>query len=135
MDKFVSKVSAAQCPASFIYNRFESLENFSRLMEADEITDVVATRDMATMNIKGIGPVGVQVVDREPNKTLKFSDVERKPIAYTFWLQLVEVNERDTRIRLTLHAKLPFMLRMMLKKKIQKGLDQMAERIASAFSY
>ena len=53
------------------------------------------------------------------------------PFQFTFWVQLKEVSASDTRLRLTLHAQIPLMLRLMLKGKIQKGLDEMAERLAN----
>ena len=85
--------------------------------------------------MKGIGPIGVKVDAREPFKTLKYTSTNGKPIAFTVWLQLVEVSSQDTRIRLTLHADIPLVLRFMLKKKLQSGLDQAADQIASAFSF
>ena len=56
------------------------------------------------------------------------------PIDFTFWIQLHEVSESDTRIRLVLHAELNMMMRMMIGGKIQGGLDKAVEGLATAFN-
>ena len=135
MEKFTSKITRAKCPAQLIYNRFESLEGLSSILHHEKIDHVEASRDECQIAVKGIGPIGVKVDGREPFKTLKYTSTNGKPIAFTVWLQLVEVSSQDTRIRLTLHADIPLVLRFMLKKKLQSGLDQAADQIASAFSF
>jgi hypothetical protein len=49
-------------------------------------------------------------------------------------IQLHQVSEGDTRIRLVLHAELNMMMRMMIGKKLQGGLDQAVEGLAKAFN-
>lgn len=134
MDKFVSKVSRANCSAESIYSRFENLEGVANAVHHEKIEHVEASRDECHVTVKGMGTLGVRIVDREPFKTIKFTDIDGQPISFTLWIQFVEVDSRDTRIRLTLHAEIPVLLRFMLKKKIQSGLDQAAEQIASTFS-
>lgn len=134
MDKFISKVTRAKCSAQIIYNRFESLENLAGLVQHEKIEHVEASHDECHITVKGIGAIGIKVVNREPFKTLKFSNTEATPLEFTLWIQLVEVDSLDTRIRLTLHAKIPMMIRLLIKGKLQTGLDQAAEQIASAFS-
>jgi len=53
---------------------------------------------------------------------------------FSFWIQLHQVSEGDTRIRLVLHADLNMMMRMMIGKKLQEGLDQAVESFAVAFN-
>ena len=56
------------------------------------------------------------------------------PIDFNFWIQLHSVAERDTRIRLVLHAELNMMMRMMVGSKIQGALDQVVEGLAKSFN-
>lgn len=135
MDKFVSKITQARCSAQLIYSRLESLEMLSNMVRHEKIESVEATRDECKITIKGLGTIGVRIVDREAFKTVKYASTDGKPIDFTFWLQLVEVDTNDTRLRLTLHAQIPALLRFMVKKKIQAGLDQAAEQIASTLSF
>lgn len=93
----------------------------------DHIENWEATEDNCSFVIKGFGEAGLQIVEREPNKTLKLSAFGRTPFQFFFWIQLIDKGPYDTRVRLTLHAELNAMMKMMLKKKLEKGIDQLAE--------
>lgn len=86
-----------------------------------------ATEDNCSFVIKGFGEAGLQFVEKEKNKSLKLTGYGRSPFEFYFWIQLVEKDVYDTRIRLTFHAELNAMMKMMLKKKLEKGIDQLAE--------
>ncbi|PID89826.1 MAG: polyketide cyclase [Bacteroidetes bacterium] len=131
MDKFESKITRSSASAEALYSRMQSLENLAGLVGREEVSEVEATADQCTFRVKGAGRMGLRIVDREPFKTLKFTDVDGKPLSYTAWIQFKEVGPGDTRIRITLHTEIPFVMRAMLKGKIRKGLDQAAEAIAS----
>ncbi len=130
MEKFVSRVTSSPLPAQFLYARLSSLQGLSQLVNIPEVENVQATDDTCTFTAKGM-PVGLQVVERVPYSTLKYQAMPESPFQFTFWVQLKEVSASDTRLRLTLHAQIPLMLRLMLKGKIQKGLDEMAKRLAN----
>ena len=130
MEKFVSRVTSSPLPAQFLYTHLSSLQGLSQLVNIPEVENVQATDDTCTFTAKGMS-VGLQVVERVPYSTLKYQAMPASPFPFTFWVQLKEVSANDTRLRLTLHAQIPLMLRLMLKGKIQKGLDEMAERLAN----
>ena len=73
--------------------------------------------------------------EKVENKHIKVTgDGGTVPMDFAFWIQLHQVSEGDTRIRLVLHADLNMMMKMMLGKKLQAGLDQAVEGLAGAFN-
>ena len=74
------------------------------------------------------------MVDKEPEQYVKISGDDRSPLDFTMWVQLKQVEAYDTRMRLVLHIKLNFMMKMMIGSKLQDGLDQMAAQMAQAFN-
>ena len=70
----------------------------------------------------------IRIVDKEPCKTIKFG-VENLPMKANLWIQLKQVAEQDTRIKLTIKAYIPMMFRMMFEKKLQQGLDQAVDML------
>jgi hypothetical protein len=96
--------------------------NFSEHIEHWE-----ASEDNCTFVIKGFGEAGLQFVEKEENRTLKLTGYGRSPFEFYIWIQLIEKDAYDTRIRLTVHAELNAMMKMMLKKKLEKGVDQLAD--------
>ena len=131
MDKFESKVTRSSSSAAALFARFATLEGLTHAFQDERIRDVQADEDRCTFTIQGLGQCGVQIVRRDPFKCVKYGDLNGRPTSFSLWIQFVEVGPADTRIRLTLHAELPMFIRMMAKKKIQSGLDQIAERVAS----
>ena len=55
--------------------------------------------------------------------------VDNIPMAVNMWIQLKQVEELDTRIKLTIKADIPMMFRMMFEKKLQQGLDQAVDML------
>ena len=60
---------------------------------------------------------------------LKFG-ADNFPIQFNFWIQFVGVAEYDTRMKLTLKADIPLMLRPMIGNKLDDGIERMADMIA-----
>ncbi len=131
--KYESKVSSIPCDARTVYQSLGNLENLNRVRDfipQDKVQELEIASDSIRMKVDGLGQkITIRIVDREENKMLKFG-LDNIPMQANFWIQLVEVNPTDTRIRLTLHADIPFMFKMMLDKKIQTGLDQASEMLA-----
>ena len=102
----------------------------------DKVEEWRADEDSCSFKVKGFN-VALRIVERVENKHIKISGDDTAgsvPIDFSFWIQLHEVSENDTRMRLVLHAELNMMMRMMIGGKIQGGLDKAVEGLAMAFN-
>ncbi len=77
-----------------------------------------------------MGPATLHIIEREPDKTIKFS-LEGMPVAANMWIQLLPNGNNECAMRLTLKADLSFFLRQLVGKKLEQGIDGMAQMIAS----
>lgn len=133
MEKYESKQQQIHHPASLIYPIISRLDLLSPAMQ-DKVEEWQATEDSCSFKVKGM-KVGLRIAERVENKHVKIvADEGGVPIDFTFWIQLKEVAERDTRVRMVLHAELNMMMRMMIGSKIQSGLDQAVEGLANALN-
>ena len=133
MEKYESKQQQIHHPASLIYPIISRLDLLSPAMQ-DKVEEWQATEDSCSFKVKGM-KVGLRIDERVENKHVKIvADEGGIPIDFTFWIQLKEVAERDTRVRMVLHAELNMMMRMMIGGKIQSGLDQAVEGLANALN-
>ena len=133
MQEYISKQQQIFRSAAQI---FPLISNFSLLSSAvaDKVEEWQATEDSCSFKFKGF-TVALRIEEKVENKHIKIvGDGGTVPMDFSFWIQLREVAEGDTRIRLVLHAELNMMMRMMLGKKLQGGLDQAVEAFASAFN-
>ena len=133
MQEYISKQQQILRPASQI---FPLISDFSLLTPAvaDKVEDWHATAERCSFKFKGF-TVALRIDEKVENKHIKITgDDGGVPIDFMLWIQLHQVSDYDTRIRLVLHAELNMMMRMMVGNKIQKGLDQAVGGLATAFN-
>ena len=97
---------------------------------ADKIEDVRTTEDSFTFMVKGVGEMGMKIVEREEPKLIKLEGDGRLPFEFLVWIQLLDNGPYDTRLRITAEAELNMMMKMLLKGKLEKGINQLAEGLA-----
>lgn len=136
MTTYESKIKVVAASAEAIYNRLTNLSQLKpmleRVAEMDQkikIEDIEVTEDSISCTAPNFGKVGIRIVEREPNKTIK-CQADPSPIEAYFWIQIIEKEPGDSRIKLTLKADIPIMLRAMVSGKLETGIDKMAEAIA-----
>ena len=130
--KYTSAVRQIPAPVEVVYPALSNLQNLERVREhipQDRIQDLEITPDSVRMKVDGLGQkISILIEDRIENDTVKFG-AEGLPMPMNFWIQL-KPGEGDTCfVRLTLKADIPMMFKMMLDKKIQKGIDDAAEML------
>lgn len=127
--KYESNIQSIPNSAANVYRVLSNLESLNRvrdLIPQDKVQELEINADYIRMKVDGLGQkIVIRIVDRIENDTIKFG-LDNSPIEANFWIQLKEVNPTDTRVKLTLKADIPFMFKMMVEKKIQKGLDDAA---------
>lgn len=131
--KYESKITSSAASAHDIYRVMSNLTNINKvkdLIPQDKVKEIIAEEDNVRFKIDGLGPmIGIRIVDRDDDKTIKYA-LENIPMEGNFWVQMKEVAPGDTRLKLTIKAELPMMIKMMVGNKLQEGLDQAADMLA-----
>lgn len=132
MDKFESEIKIIAAPQEKVYGRLSDLNNLS-LVESyipkDKIKSLTYDTDSVTVEVSPVGKVTLNIVDREPLKTIKFGSVQ-SPLEFNFWIQLLPVSDSSCKMKLTAKVELNMLTRGMLKKPIQEGIDKIAEMLS-----
>ncbi len=134
LEKYTSKQQQILKPAVRIYPFISRFDLLTPALQ-DKVEEWSATEDTCSFKVKGFN-VALRIVERVENKHIKIAadDQNGVPIDFSFWIQLQEAAENDTRIRMVLHAELNTMMRMMIGSKIEGGLDKAVEGLAMAFN-
>lgn len=133
MEQYESKQQQILLPAEAVYALISRMDNLTPAVQ-DKVEEWSADENHCSFKAKGF-TVKLQIIDKEQSKYVKITgDGGSVPIDFTFWIQLHQVSEQDTRIRLVLHADLNMMMRMMIGSKIKPALDQMADALAMTFN-
>lgn len=143
-EKYISEVKIISAPHVKVYERLSNLENLEvffdpqRLEELKkkypEVPDIKldnfrATADECSFTISPVGKVGVQIVEREPSKQIKLTGSQTIPFQFTCWIQLLPVDGENSKIKITLHAELNPMIKMMVDKHLKEGVNKIADAI------
>ena len=130
---YESKITRSSSSARHIYGVLGDLRNIDRvkdLIPQDKVTDIEVSEEQIRFKVDGLGQkVSVSLVDRKENEMLKFV-IDASLAKATAWIQMKQVAEGDTRLRLTMKSDIPMMFRMMIENKIKEGLDQAADMLA-----
>ena len=76
-----------------------------------------------------VGEIKLRIVEREEPKTIKF-ETENSPIALNMWIQLLPVTDTSCKMKLTVKGDIPFMLKAMVRKPLQEGVEKVADMLA-----
>lgn len=130
--KYESKIGQVAASDKAIFDVLSNLENLNKvrdLIPEDKVQELEISPNCIRMKVGGLAQkIAIRIVEKEEYKTIKFG-ADNIPMAVNVWIQLKQMAENDTRMRITLKADIPMMFRMMLDKKMQQGLDQAVDML------
>ena len=125
--KYESKIGQIAANDAAVFAVLSNLENINRFRDVipqDKIKNLEVSADCIRFQVEGLAQkIAIAIVEKEEYKTIKFG-AENLPIPFNMWIQLKQMAELDTRIRITIKTDMPMMFKKMLDKKLQQGLDQ-----------
>ena len=128
-EKFVSEIKRIPHKAEHIYGMLSDLSNLERVKDripAGKVKDFTFDSDSCSVSVDPVGKICFQIVEREPNQLIKFATTN-SPIPLHLWIQLKEVAEADTCMKLTVGAELNPFIKQMVAKPLQEAIDKMAD--------
>lgn len=133
MTEFVSEVKAIPQSGERIFAMLSDLSNLERIKDRipqDKVKNFEFDSDSCSFAVDPVGKINFQIVEREPNKTIKFATTN-SPVPLFLWIQLKEMTEDDTRMKITARAELNPFLKPMVSKPLQDAVDKISEVLAS----
>ena len=125
--KYESKIGQIAANDAIVFAVLSNLENinhFRDVIPQDKLQDIEVSSDRVRFKIEGLGQkIAISIVEKEEYKTIKYG-AESLPVPLNVWIQLKQMAENDTRIRITIKTDMPALFKMMFDSKIQQGLDQ-----------
>lgn len=143
-EKYISEVKVISAPQEAVYKLLSNLKNLEQLFDPKKMEEIKkqypdvpdikldnfqATEDECSFSVSPVGTVGVHIVEREPSKMIKLAGSKSVPFQFGCWIQLVVVDETSCKVKITLHAELNPMIKMLVNKHLKKGVDQIAEAL------
>lgn len=133
MTEFVSDVKTIPFSDEMVFrvlSDLSKLENLKDKLPEDNIKDFWCDENSCSFSVDPVGKVTFVVIDREPNKVIKFKS-QGLPFEVQAWIQLVSKSENDTRMKLTLRADLNPFIKPMVSSPMRDGVDKVSGVIAA----
>ena len=133
MTEFVSEIKTIPYNEADVFTMLSDLSNLERMKDKipqEKISDFSFDKDSCSFSVNPVGKIKFSIVEREPNKTVKFK-AEDSPVDVTLWVQLKQVDENDTKMKLTIKAELNPFIKPMVSKPIQEGINKVADVLAA----
>ena len=142
LNKYTSEVKLINHNQQVVFNYLSNFENLGTYLSSGlldritekvpqiRITDFKSDRDSCKFNITGMGIAEIKIVNRDPFKTIKVESSGGLPLSFTFWIQLLPVDQYQTKMRLTLHAEMSMMIKMVAGNKLEDGINQLADTLS-----
>jgi len=145
-EKYVSEPKEINYSPELVFTKLSNLKNLEQFVSEEKLEelknkgvdtkgfkleDFSASEDRCSFSISPVGNVGIEIIERDPFKTIKFQGEKSVPFPVTFWVQLAPVGENSCKIKLTLHAELNMMIKMMVGGYLEKGIEKLAEMLTT----
>lgn len=104
-----------------------TLSQISQQIPNASIDDFRSDTDSCHFTISSAGEAGLRIIEREEPKTIKIKGEGKVPFELFFWIQILPVSAYECKIRLTLHADMNMMIKMVVGKKLKDGINKLAD--------
>jgi hypothetical protein len=133
MTEFVSDVKTIPFNDDRIFDMLSDLSNLDKVKDRippEKLKDFTFDSDSCSFAVDPVGKITFQIIDREPNKTIKLATAN-SPVPLQMWIQLKQVAENDTRMKLTVRAELNPFIKPMVSAPLQNALDKISTLLAT----
>ena len=145
IEKYESEVKFITSPQESVYIHLSNLKNLEPLFDPKRLSELKekypntpdikldnfkATEDECSFSISPVGNIGVEIIEREPSKLIKLTGNKSLPFQVHCWIQLLPVDQSNSKVKITLHADLSPMIKMLVGKHLKNGVNQIAEALS-----
>ena len=132
MATFESSVKQIAYPVEDVYRNISDLSNLERVRDrvpADKLDSFKFDSDSVEVSVPPVGTIKLRIIEREENKCVKF-ETEQSPMPFNLWIQMLPVSETESKMKVTVKADIPFMLKGMVSGPLQDGVEKIADALS-----
>ena len=132
MTKFESSIKQIPYPVEDVYRNISDLSNLERVRDRipqDKLQDFQFDSDSVQVSVSPVGTIKLRICEREDNKCVKF-ETEQSPLPFNLWIQVLPVDSTSSKMKVTVKADIPFMLKGMVSGPLQDGVDKIADALS-----
>ncbi len=134
MTRFEGHQRKINKPAEQIFSFLSDFNNFESAIPKDKVNNWQSTEDTCSFSVPGVGNMAMQIVEKVPFKLIKIQNQASASNEFKLWIQLKQIDDFDTRIKITFEVQLNAMLKMVAKKPLQNFIETLTNQITDSFN-
>ena len=130
--KFESSIKLVPYPQQAVYDNISDLRNLEKVKDRvpeDKVDEFTFDEDTVGLSVAPVGELKLRICDREEPKCVKFETVE-SPVPFNVWIQVLPVDEQNSKMKVTVKADLNPLIRSMVEKPLQEAVEKIADALA-----
>jgi len=132
MTKFESSIKQVPYAQEAVYKNLSDLRNLEKVRDRvpeDKLQDFSFDENQVSVRVDPVGKITLRICEREEPKCVKFESVE-SPMPFNLWIQVLPVTADSSKMKVTVKADIPFMLKGMVSGPLQDAVEKIADALA-----
>ena len=132
MSKFESSIQQVPYSQEAVYRNISDMSNLEKVrhrVPEDKVKDFHFDQDSVSVNVPPVGEIRLRIINREEPQCVKF-ETEQSPLPFFLWIQVLPVTETSSKLKVTVDADIPFMLKGMVSGPLKEGVEKIAQALA-----
>lgn len=136
MEKYESKIKVVKASADALYSALSDLSRIKDALpaQASEVAkDAEFTADECSFTVDKIGRVAISIAEKTPASLVKYALKAAMPVSANLFMQIKDApdDSGESRLKVTMTADIPMMLRPLVGNKLQEVVDKIAEAVST----
>ncbi len=128
--KIESKIGQIKYGDHEIYAFITDFNNFKELIPSDKVSHWESTEDQCSFQVDPLGRTGLEIIEKTPSSLVKMASLRSySNHQFTIWIQLKQVGDKETRVRITIEPQVNKMILPMIKAPLKKFVDGLVAKM------
>jgi hypothetical protein len=128
--KIESKIGKSVYSDREIYTFITDFDNFRTLLPEDKVRGWESSGDRCSFQVDPLGRTGLQILEKKPHSLVKIASIpEFSKYQFTIWIQIKQLAEGDTRIKITIEPHVNQMLLPMIKGPLKLFVNGLVDKM------
>jgi len=128
--KIESRIGKSSHSDQQIYGFITDFNNFKTLLPEGKVSGWESSGDRCSFQVDPLGRTGLQIIEKSPYSVVKIASIpEFSRYQFSIWIQLKQVAENDTRIKITVEPHVNKMLLPMLKAPLKLFVNGLIDKM------
>ncbi|OJV33304.1 MAG: hypothetical protein BGO29_06355 [Bacteroidales bacterium 36-12] len=134
---YESNIKTISSSEEVVFDVLSNMNNLSVLQKTESIEGKVKIIELDTdsciIELEKFGKIELEITEKTPYSSLKY-EFFQLPISMFAEIKLKNIVENQTQMQIILNADIPAMMKFMLDKQLEKGVNTLADMFESALN-